>query len=58
MAITRKRPQREGFAERVKKVAVTPGKELPSDRGFGVIFVVDGCGWGAKRCQHEGNEPS
>jgi hypothetical protein len=37
---------REGFRERLKKVAVTAGKELPSDLGFGGIFVVQGCGCG------------
>jgi hypothetical protein len=38
--------EREGFTERLKKVAVTAGKQLPSDSGFRIIFVVQGCGCG------------
>jgi len=44
----------EGFRERLKKVAVYRRKRPASDLGFGGMAAVAG----AKRCRHDGNEPS
>jgi len=46
MGITRRRWRGRVSESDSKKWPFIAGKELPSDLGFGVVFVVRGCGCG------------